>query len=170
MDFYCPFGATEFCPGKHGKTQVNSRGIEGIQFVPETKSMFGRDALAARKQLMKQCFVQRIRLAFVHAGKGASRHSTCTEVVKPGCLSGQVADDITQAGAARELSKAPRHELRPARHFAQFLPLMVSFGEGFKFMSRYQFQQLRKDRVMMRQGLNLPVFTVFVRTSIVTNS
>ena len=119
---------------------------------------------------MKQRFVKRIGLTFVDAGKGASRHIAGAEVVKPGCLSRQITDDIAQAGSARKLCQAQRNELRPARHFAQFLPLVVLFSEGFKFMSRYQFQQLRKYRVMMCQGLNLPVITVFVRTSIVTNS
>ena len=163
MHFYRSFGAAEFCPGKHGKAQVNSGGVEGIQLIPETKSMLWCDAVAAGKQLMKQRFVKRIGLTFVHAGKGASRHITCTEVVKPGCLS----DDIAQAGSARKLCQAQRNELRPARHSAQVLTLVVLFGKGFKFMSRYQFQQLRKYRVMMCQGLNLPDFTVFASTSIV---
>lgn len=139
MHFYCSFGATEFCPREHGKTLVNSCGIERIQFVPETESMFGRDALAARKQFMKQRFVKRIGLTFIHAGKSASRHIAGTEVVKPSRLGRQVADDIAQAGSARKLRQTQRDELRPARHFAQFLTLVMPFGEVFKFMSRYEF-------------------------------
>jgi hypothetical protein len=45
---------------------------------------------------------------------------------------------------------------------------VVLICEGLEFMSRNQFQQLGEYRIMMCQGLSLPVFAVFGGTSIVS--
>jgi len=47
--------------------------------------------------------------------------------------------------------------------------LVVLFGKQFKFMSRQEFEQLSKNRIMMCYGLNLLGFTVFGGTSIVNS-
>ena len=44
----------------------------------------------------------------------------------------------------------------------------MHFGKGLELMSQDLFEELRKDCAMMRQGLDLPVITVFGGTSIVT--
>jgi hypothetical protein len=88
-------------------------------------------------------------------------------VVELGGLGREIADDIAQAGVACQLRQAQSAELRPTGHLVQFLAFMVLIGQGFKVVSLNKFQQLSEYRIMMCQGLNPPVFTVFVSTSIV---
>ena len=161
-------GGTEFGPGKHRQTQVNGRGIEGVEFVLEAKTMPRCEALAAGQQLVEQRLVERIGLILVHPGKRCAGNLTATQVVELGGLRRQVTDNVAKTGTTGELGQAQGHELRPPGHFAQLLALVMLICEGLEFMSRNQFQQLGEYRIMMCQGLSLPVFAVFGGTSIVS--
>ena len=75
---------------------------------------------------------------------------------------------ISQALSSGQLGHEQGNKLIPAADLAQFLTAMVMIGQGLKFMSRDQLEELRENCAMMRQGLNPPVITVFGRTSIVS--
>jgi hypothetical protein len=69
-------------------------------------------------------------------------------VLQIGGLRRQVADNVAKTETTSELG-AQGYELRPPRHLAQFLALMVLICEGFEVMSGNHFQQLSEYRIMM---------------------
>lgn len=88
---------------------------------------------------MKQLLIQGMRLNFVDSGQRGAAHLSAAQMVELTDLDGKIGNNIAQAGTTGQLPQAERNELRPARHLAQFLPLMVPFCKSFKFMSRNEF-------------------------------
>jgi len=95
------------------------------------------------KKLGKECFVQRIGLRFIDARQTGSTDPANTGVIKLVLLRTQVGDDVTQASPAGKLTDEHCNELAPAGHFPKLLAFMVFFGQGFKFMSIHQSEELR---------------------------
>ena len=86
MDLHGPFGVTELRPGEHTKTQVEDGGIEGDEFVLETKAVARGRCLAAGKQFVEQRLIEFPRLLLVAPGQRRTCDRDTAEVVEFGGL------------------------------------------------------------------------------------
>ncbi len=101
MQFYRALGGAESGPGKDTEAEIDCRGIERIELVPEAEAMAGSTCLALGEEFSGQLFVQRVGLLFVNPGQGRAAHGGDSQVVELGSLGREVADDIAQAGTSR---------------------------------------------------------------------
>ena len=69
MYFNGALGSEEPGPRKDGKAEINSRGIEQVDFAVEFEATLGGKLAAALQKLMKDGLMQVGRLFFIHLGE-----------------------------------------------------------------------------------------------------
>src|SRR5699024_9436127 len=160
MELDCSLALLRMRPGKDLKTQIDGRGVKRIELVLEPEAVSRRKLLATRPQLVEKRLEQLMRLILVDSGETRAAHPPQTEVVELAQLSIEVADEIPETGAARQLGSGHRHELRPTAHPAQFPARMVPRSQAIEFMSRDKLEHLGEDGDRMSHGLVSPVCSV----------
>jgi len=127
------------------------------KLVLEPETMTRGLMLTATQELEEQRLVQGPWLLFVGPRQTGATDQAQAEMVKLAGLSGEIAEQITQARTAGQLGAGDRDKLRPAADLAQLPTLVVFPGERVEFMSRQQFEHLGEHGARMSHGLISPI-------------
>ncbi|OQC72249.1 MAG: hypothetical protein BWX44_01765 [Spirochaetes bacterium ADurb.Bin001] len=135
MEFDGPFAFPELGPGEKGKTQVDSRRIQGvnglIQF--DTKGIGGVKLSGFLDEDLREVCINPPISGLIGMSKGiAGDLSPDAQVIKPGLGCPQANLDISQAFAISQLGECHAEKLVPARetdHLVIAIVLIDAFSE-----------------------------------------
>lgn len=88
VQFYGTLGGAEFGPRKDRQAQIYGRGVQGVEFVLEAKTVSRCKPLAAGQQFVEKRLVDRVGLALINAGERCAGHLTTAKVIELGRLGG----------------------------------------------------------------------------------
>lgn len=115
-----PLALLRMRPGKDFQAKVDGGGVKRVELILEPEAVSRGQPLATRQQFVKKRLEQLMRLILVDPGETRATHPPQTQVVELPQLRIEVADEIPETGAARQLGGGHRDELRPSAHLAQF--------------------------------------------------
>ena len=137
MELDGALGPSELRPREDAEAQIDHTGVEGVELVSETKTVFRSLDRALLIESDEQGLVDLVWTSLIGVGECGAANLGCAQtVIEERLLGLQGENEIAQAGLAAELRVDQAGELAPAREGADavFAPMLA--GELFELPPR----------------------------------